>query len=107
MLAALHMHQARAAIAVHQTDTARSAAKALRALLQEGYVPDFTHTPEAWWVVGQALQANGENSAAHQAWAAGQQWVQARALPNVPASFLDSFLHRSPVNQKLLALAVS
>jgi hypothetical protein len=32
-------------------------------------------------------------------------WVQAQALPQVPAPFIDSFLQRNPVNRRLLALA--
>jgi hypothetical protein len=30
--------------------------------------------------------------------------VHQRALPKVPAPFIDSFLHRNPVNRELLAL---
>jgi hypothetical protein len=106
-LAALHMHRARAATALQQPEEAAATARELVGLLHEGYVPDFVYTPEAWLVAGQALRAAGDNTAAQAALAAGQQWVRAVALPQVPAPFIDSFLHRNPVNRELLALVPS
>ena len=103
-LAALHTHRARAALALQRSTQAATAARALLHLLEEGYAPDFTYQPEAWLVAGQALQAAGDKSAARAAWARGLAWVQQRALPRVPAPFIDSFLHRNPVNRQLLAL---
>ena len=102
-LAALQMHRARAAMALQRHDEAALAANELVRLLHEGYVPDFVYTPEAWWVAGQALRAAGQVAAAQAALAAGRHWVQAQALPQVPAPFIDSFLHRNPVNRELLA----
>ncbi len=104
-LAALHMHRARAALALQQHDQAAAAATELVGLLHEGYVPDFCYTPEAWWVASQALAAAGHDAAAQAALAAGRHWVQAVALPSVPAPFIDSFLHRNPVNRELLTAA--
>ena len=107
-LAALQMHRARAALTLQQHDQAAAAATELVALLHEGYVPDFCYTPEAWWVASQALAAVGHEAAARAAEAAraaGQHWVQVVALPSVPAPFIDSFLHRNPVNRALLAAA--
>lgn len=104
VLAALNTHQARAALAVQQPAPAATAARALLQLLDEGYTPDNTYQPEAWLVVGQALQAAGDETAARTAWARGLAWVQQRALPQVPPPFIDSFLHRNPVNRQLLAL---
>jgi len=102
-LAALQMHRARAATALQQHEEAAVAANELVRLLRDGYVPDFVYTPEAWWVAGQALHAAGEPAAARAALAAGRLWVQDQALPQVPAPFINSFLHRNPVNRALLA----
>ena len=104
-LAALQMHRARAATALQQHDEATVAANELVDLLRDGFVPDFVYTPEAWWVAGQALHAAGEAAAAQAALAAGRLWVQDQALPQVPAPFINSFLHRNPVNRALLATA--
>ena len=75
-------------------------------MLDEGYVPDFTYTPEAWLVVGEALEAAGDTASANRAHATGLAWVQTRALPRVPSPFIDSFLRRNPVNRWLLARGV-
>ncbi len=104
-LAALHMHTARAALALKQPDRAAAAAFELTSLLAQGFVPDFVYTPEAWLVATQALQTAGHLQPAQAARAAGQDWVRAVALPQVPAPFIDSFLHRNPVNRDLLASA--
>ena len=101
-LAALQMHRARAALDLQQPGQAAVAATELVRLLREGYVPDFVYTPEAWLVAGQALHAAGDGPASQAALAAGRHWVQAQALPQVPAPFIDSFLHRNPVNRELL-----
>jgi len=102
LAAALHMHHARAALAVQRPAEAALAARALLRLLHDGQVPDFVYTPEAWLVAAQALQAAGDSGAACSALAAGRHWVQAVALPQVPAPFVDSFLHRNPINRTLL-----
>ena len=102
-LAALQMQRARAAMALQRQGEAATAAHALVGLLHEGYVPDFAYTPEAWLLAAQALRAAGEAKAAQAALSAGQHWVRTQALPEVPAPFIDSFLHRNPVNRELLA----
>ncbi len=106
-LAALHMHRCTAALALHRHDEAASAARELVGLLHQGYVPDFVYTPEAWLVAGKALLAARDHEAAQDALTAGQRWVRTVALPQVPAAFIDSFLHRNPVNRELLALVPS
>ena len=106
-LAALQMHRSRAALALHRHDEAAAAARELLSLLHEGYLPDFVYTPEAWLVAGQALLAASDHAAAQAALMAGQRWVRTLALPQVPAPFIDSFLHRNPVNRELLALFTS
>ncbi len=106
-LAALHLHRARAALALQQVELAAGAAQELLALLDQGYVPDFSYTPEAWLVAGQSLQRAGQPGPAQAALAAGQHWVRSLALPQVPAPFIESFLQRNPVNRALLAASVS
>jgi hypothetical protein len=105
VLAALHVHEARAAVALGQNARAQQAAQALTELLDEGYAPEFTYLPEAWLVAAEAFEQAGEPAAARRARSAGVAWVQAQALPQVPAPFIDSFLQRNPVNRRLLALA--
>ena len=39
--------------------------------------------------------------------AAGAAWVRNTARDPVPPEFVESFLHRNPVNQQLLALTAS
>ena len=102
-LAALQMQRARAALALQRPADAATAAHVLVGLLNEGYVPDFAYTPEAWLLAAQALRAAGETGPAQAALSAGQHWVRTQALPEVPAPFIDSFLHRNPVNRELLA----
>jgi tetratricopeptide (TPR) repeat protein len=103
VLAALHQHTARAAAILGDAQQALQAAQALVALLDDGYAPDFTYAAEAWLVAAEALALGGDPDAAHRARAAGVAWVQTRALPRVPAPFIDSFMLRNPVNRVLLA----
>ncbi len=56
-------------------------------------------------MAGLALRAAGDELAAQRALDDAVDWVRRRALPQVPAPFIDSFLHRNPVNRELLALA--
>jgi hypothetical protein len=105
VLAALQLHETRAAVAVGDGARAQQAALALTALLDDGYAPEFTYLPEAWLVAAEAFEHVGEYAAARRARATGVAWVQAQALPRVPAPFIDSFLQRNPVNRRLLAQA--
>ncbi len=105
VLAALRLHEARAATELHAPARAAAAAHALLGLMAEGYAPAFTYTPEAGLVAGKALKLAGETAAADRALRDAVDWVRRRALPQVPAPFIDSFLHRNPVNRELLARA--
>jgi hypothetical protein len=105
VLAALQLHEARAAVALGDGARAQQAAQALTALLDDGYAPEFTYLPEAWLVAAEAFELVAEHAAARRARAAGVAWVQEQALPRVPAPFIDSFLQRNPVNRRLLAQA--
>ena len=65
----------------------------------------WIYAPEYWWGLHRAFDAAGEAPAAREALARGRDWILETALPNVPAEFRDSFLHRNPLNRDLLAAA--
>ncbi len=106
-LLALKVHVARAACHQGQTGAAAAAARAAAALLEAGYAPESMYLPEAHLVVWQALNQAHAHTEAAAALRAGTHWIRSRALPDVPAPFLDSFLNRNPVNRELLALVAS
>lgn len=104
-LALLHLLRARAALELDRPAEAAPAARALLALLDDGVAPESTYRAEAWWIAGRALAAAGDEAAAEAAFDRGTRWVTQHALPQVPAAFIDSFLHRNAVNRALLATA--
>jgi hypothetical protein len=59
----------------------------------------------AWWALHRAYLALGDDRAADEALAGGYDWTVQRALPQVPAAFRDSFLHRNATNRDLIAAA--
>ena len=99
----LHVHVAHAALGAGRTEVATSSARAALALVAEGYAPESMYRPEANLVAGRALAQAGAHAEAGAAFKAGSDWVRSHALPHVPVPFLDSFLHRNPVNRELLA----
>jgi DNA-binding SARP family transcriptional activator len=101
----LHVHVAHAALGAGRTEVATSSARAALALVAEGYAPESMYRPEANLVAGRALAQAGAHAEAAAAFKAGSDWVRSHALPHVPVPFLDSFLHRNPVNRELLAAA--
>jgi DNA-binding SARP family transcriptional activator len=105
VLAALHLHVARAAAALGRLDEAAAAATELGSLMAEGYAPDAVYLPEAGLVRTRVWRATGDPSAAAAALDDAMGWVRQQALPQVPAPFVDSFLRRNPVNEALLRLA--
>ena len=104
-LLALHVQVARAALDKGQTDLAASSARAALALFEEGYAPESMYRPEANLVAWRALAQAGAHAEAAAALDAGIEWIRSHALPHVPVTFIDSFLHRNPVNRELLAAA--
>jgi hypothetical protein len=104
-LLALHVHVARAALVEGRVDVAASSARAALLLIAEGYAPESMYRPEASLVAAQALAQAGAPAEAAAAIKAGSDWIRSHALPHVPVPFLDSFLHRNPVNRELLAAA--
>jgi DNA-binding SARP family transcriptional activator len=105
VLAALHVHRGRAWLAQGRADDAAADARAVLAWLEQGIAPDSMYRPQAWWMAHQALAAAGSNEAAARALDEGGRWITQVALPQVPPAFVDSFLHRNPVNRELLAAA--
>ncbi len=103
-LLALHVYVARAACVLGHISAAAAAARAAAALLEAGYAPESMYLPEAHLVAWQALTQAHAHAEAAAALRAGTDWIRSRALPEVPAPFLDSFLNRNTVNRELLAL---
>jgi tetratricopeptide (TPR) repeat protein len=107
LVLAANGHWARAASALHLHDEACAAAERAGALLQEGHSPEAMYLPEVHLWAGRALAAAGQPQRAAMSYRAGADWVRQQALPHVPAPFIDSFLHRNPVNRDLLAAVVA
>jgi DNA-binding SARP family transcriptional activator len=82
----------------------RAELEAVAALL-DSVEPADMYLPQAWWVLAQAFDQLGDGAARNTALARGHAWIVERALPNVPASFRESFLHRNTSNRDLLAMA--
>ena len=104
-LMGLQVHLAEAALAAGDPDAAADAAAQVLALFGDGCAPDSMYRAEAWWVAHRALSAAGHTGQAAAALQQGTGWVMRQALPHVPPPFIDSFLHRNPVNRALLAAA--
>jgi tetratricopeptide (TPR) repeat protein len=61
------------------------------------------YKPELWWHVALALKAAGQTERAAACVRTASTWVQERVRQgDVPPEFVDSFLHRNPVNRALL-----
>ena len=106
-LSALNVHLARATLALGRTAQAAAAARAALAPFDDGCAPEAMYLPEACLVAWQALQQAGAPEEAAAALRTGTDWIRGRALPQVPAPFIDSFLRRNAVNRSLLAAAAS
>lgn len=106
-LMGLQVHVARAALALGRADDAGAAARAVLDLFEQGCAPDSMYRAEAWCVAASALLACGLADEADRVRRCAEQWLRTVALPQVPAAFLDSFLHRNAVNRELLSAARS
>ena len=93
--------------ALHRAGDTQSAASAMLALMPqlEAVQPADLYLGQAWWLAAQVFEASGDGDHALMALAQGAQWVRRVALPQVPDEYRDSFLHRNPINQALLAAA--
>lgn len=103
----LHTHVARAAMACGQVQRAAQAASAAVELLDTGHAPDGMYRAEVHLTAARALHAAGQLADAERILEAGRRWVRQRALPYVPAAFIDSFLRRNAVNAALLGPATA
>jgi hypothetical protein len=62
------------------------------------------YKPELWWHAASALAAAGDHDSADDCASQACTWIRERVqLCEVPPEFVDSFLHRNPVNRSLLA----
>ncbi len=100
-----------APLALRLGEPARATAHAQRAAaLAERLHPFDLYRPEVWLHIAQTLHAtDGEGQAQHRTTAvtaltAAAHWVAAAARLHVPAPFVESFLHRNPINATLLSL---
>jgi tetratricopeptide (TPR) repeat protein len=64
--------------------------------------PFWLYAPEYWWIAAQAFKAAGDEQAFESALRRATDWIHQTALPQVPAEFKDSFLHRNPINRAVL-----
>jgi hypothetical protein len=87
-------------------DHLRAAESARRLVeLMEQRTPWRIYVPEIYLTLYQCFEAAGDNAAAQRALQQGADWIRRTALPNVPAEFADSFLHRNPINRAILTAA--
>lgn len=64
------------------------------------------YKPEFWWHAALALRAAGHAERATACLHQAAAWIHARVQQgDVPPEFIDSFLHRNPINRELLAWA--
>jgi len=84
---------------------ARREALAALALHESGIQCTSMQPAELWLHAGRALDAAGDRAHAGEVVRAGAAWLHEAARHHVAAECRDSFLHRSPVNRELLALA--
>ena len=93
--------------ALQRAGDTQSATSAMLALVPqlEAVQPADLYLGQAWWLAAQVFEASGDGDHALMALAQGAQWVRRVALPQVPDEYRDSFLHRNPINQALLAAA--
>jgi len=86
---------------------AQAAAAAERALALAADTDAYgLYKPELWWHAARALSAAGHAERAAACVQQAATWIHARVQQgDVPAEFIDSFLHRNPINRELLAWA--
>jgi DNA-binding SARP family transcriptional activator len=97
----------RACAALLSAGDPRRAAESARRLvgLIEQRTPWRIYVPEIHLTLYQCFEAVGDKAAAQGALRQGADWIRQTALPNVPAEFADSFLHRNPINRAILTAA--
>ena len=70
----------------------------------QGFTADASIDPGEFQLrLWRALQMAGHTETAARVLRLGGTWLKEQAMPHVPAPFMESFLHRNPVNRELLA----
>lgn len=101
---AAHARAALGALRLGEPERALPHVAAGRALVAD-FRPDSFYIGELWWHGARAFDALGRREEADAVAREGAAWVRALAREQVPPAFVDSFLHRNPVNRELLARA--
>lgn len=91
--------------AVGRLDDAAEQARQVLAVFERRALPSM-YDPQAWWIVGQALEAANCADDARRAYDRGRCWIQ-RALAHVPPDCRQSFLHDNPFNARLQGQGVN
>jgi hypothetical protein len=63
------------------------------------------YLPDVWSIGHDVLAAKGDAGGATALLARAVEWIEQTALRHVPPTYRDSFLHRNPVNRRLLTAA--
>ena len=63
------------------------------------------YLPDAWSIGHDVLAANGDAGGATALLARAIDWIEQTALRHIPPTYRDSFLHRNPVNRRMLTAA--
>lgn len=98
-----HLLSAQVALAV-DVELARDHAQQAMEMFEQ-IDPVSVYRAETWLQCGKAFLAAGDDNRALGVIEQGAQWVTATAREHVPPEFVESFLHRNPINVQLLALA--
>jgi hypothetical protein len=67
--------------------------------------PADMYLPDVWSIGHDVLAAKGDPGGATALLARAVDWIEQTALSHVPPTYRDSFLHRNPVNRRMLTAA--
>jgi DNA-binding SARP family transcriptional activator len=97
----------RRAACLWRHDPTLALAAAQRALELAETVDSWTlYRPEVWLNAALAMRASGLEEQANQQLAKAREWIMnCVSSAQVPEPFVDSFLHRNPINREVLSLA--
>jgi hypothetical protein len=87
-----------------ETNAAAARWSELQATLVSVQAADM-YLPDVWSIGHEVLTAQGDAAGAAALLARSVEWIEQTALRHVPATYRDSFLHRNPVNRRLLTAA--
>lgn len=100
MLSDIEAVRAQALAALGRRGEAGAAAERLEALALRWRYP-LQYLPEQLLAAAAGYRAAGRDNDARRCGAAALHWLHSVALQHVPPPFVDSFLHRNPVNARL------